>query len=1481
MKTIKILLVILASIVCGNAMAQNGALIAEADFTTATEFNGWTQFGDGQEGSVELLAGEGLAITVATQTGQIWQPQIMVIPDGSFNLAEDGNYKVVVNAKFPTEGTLQINMGSWSANDQYYFNVPASADFQKIECLFEGWSKNIEGCHLLFQCGDFLGTTILKRIEIYDLDASDQNPDPISYTLSIKASGNGSATYAGTTVRGKTSTFTVDEGTSATISFNPDNGYRIKSVKVNNTNVTSSVSNNKYIVNNISKNTSVEVEFEAIPEAILEPYAVLSQNNTVLTFYYDKQKTARGGMSVEPFTDESPWYNQREKITSVVFDTSFANCETITSTAIWFIDFVNLLTITGLKYLNTSNVTNMEGMFYNCSSLTSIDVSHFDTRNVTNMKSLFQLCSSLTSIDVSNFDTRNATTMDNMFNRCHALESLNLSSFNTAKVTDMDWMFCEDYNLETIYVGSGWDVSNVIDGKEMFWACNNLVGGAGTTYNPSHIDYDYAHIDGGKSNPGYLTNINAVTYILTVKATGNGSATYDGTAVKGKTSTFTVNEGTDVTIRFSPDNGYRIKSVKVNNTDVTSKVSNNTYTISNINKDTSVEVEFEEIPPTTYILSIAASGNGSATYDGTAVKGKTSTFTVTEGTDVTIRFSPDNGYRIKSVKVNSTDVTSSVSNNTYTISNISKDTSVEVEFEEIPPTTYTLSIKATGNGSVTYDGTAVKGKTSTFTLIEGTNVTISFSPDTGCRIKSVKVNNTDVTSSVSNNSYSFKISKDTSVEVEFEAIPPTTYTLSIKATGNGSVTYDGTAVKGKTSTFTVTEGTDVTIRFSPDNGYRIKSVKVNSTDVTSSLSNNTYTISNISKDISVEVEFEEIPPTTYTLSITASGNGSATYDGTAVRGKTSTFTIVEGSNATITFTSDSGNRIKSVKVNNSDVTSSVSDNTYTVNNISRNITIEVEFEVIPSTTYTMSITATGNGSASYEGTTIKNQTSTFTVNGGADATIAFTPDNGYRIKSVKVNNTDVKSKVSDNAYTVTNISGNVSVEVEFEAIPTTALSLTITATGNGTVTYDGTEIRGKTSTFSVNGGSSVSITFSPDGGNTMGSVKVNGTDVTSKVMNNSYTVSNISDNTTVEVVFEEITAELVSDGVYYEVKSESQHTVIVAGGNYGMSLEVPASFTAKNREWKVVGVEASVLDNSELAAIIWNPEVAFSGNVSNPNLLLYVKEKKFAPEDIKNVIVNGEAENIELVDAESGNNFYCPQAFTAKRISYIHRYSMKTGFKTCQGWETIVLPFDVNTILSATGTEIVPYAAWQQGSNSRPFWLYSMNENGWKPESGIKANVPYIISMPNNEEYDASYNLSGDIQFMSSNVQVLSSENMSAGVCGNKHLVQNYQNKVASQDIYVLNVNSQLNANTATEVDGSAFIRSLRQVRPFEAYMAIEGNAGARRVIPIFGDDAASIPSIPVSIDRRNDAIYNLNGQRVNTMSRGIYIQNGKKIIKK
>ena len=70
-----------------------------------------------------------------------------------------------------------------------------------------------------------------------------------------------------------------------------------------------------------------------------EPYAVLSDDNTVLTFYYDDQKAERNGMDVGPFKgdpDDYPsWYHQSGNITNVVFDASFAGCTTLTSTAWW------------------------------------------------------------------------------------------------------------------------------------------------------------------------------------------------------------------------------------------------------------------------------------------------------------------------------------------------------------------------------------------------------------------------------------------------------------------------------------------------------------------------------------------------------------------------------------------------------------------------------------------------------------------------------------------------------------------------------------------------------------------------------------------------------------------------------------------------------------------------------------------------------------------------------------------------------------------------------------------------------------------------------------------------------------------------------------------------------------------------------------------------------------------------------------------
>ena len=109
-------------------------------------------------------------------------------------------------------------------------------------------------------------------------------------------------------------------------------------------------------------------------------------------------------------------------IVHIVFDKSFSTY-TPTSLLNFFSYLPKLETITGLEYLNTEKVTDMYSMFYNCSSLTSLDVTHFNTANVTNMSFMFASCGALTTIYVSDkFVTDKVTKGSNMFNNCKNLK---------------------------------------------------------------------------------------------------------------------------------------------------------------------------------------------------------------------------------------------------------------------------------------------------------------------------------------------------------------------------------------------------------------------------------------------------------------------------------------------------------------------------------------------------------------------------------------------------------------------------------------------------------------------------------------------------------------------------------------------------------------------------------------------------------------------------------------------------------------------------------------------------------------------------------------------------------------------------------------------------------------------------------------------------------------------------------------------------
>ena len=244
-----------------------------------------------------------------------------------------------------------------------------------------------------------------------------------------------------------------------------------------------------------------------------EPYAVLSDNNTVLTFYYDDQKVARGGMDVGPFTRQGTrgWNQASGSITTVVFDESFANCTSITSTSWWFSMCSKLTTVEGLANLNTSSVTDMGNMFFGCSSLTSLDLSSFNTSNVTYMDGMFRGCSALTDVDLTSFETENLHSTNSLFYECESLKTVDLSSFSTPELTDAGYMFFSCSELTTIYASDLWSTEKTTTSDLMFSYCNNLVGGNGTVFTTEHTDKEYARID-REGQPGYFTEKVAETY---------------------------------------------------------------------------------------------------------------------------------------------------------------------------------------------------------------------------------------------------------------------------------------------------------------------------------------------------------------------------------------------------------------------------------------------------------------------------------------------------------------------------------------------------------------------------------------------------------------------------------------------------------------------------------------------------------------------------------------------------------------------------------------------------------------------------------------------------------------------------------------------------------------------------------------------------------------------------------------------------------
>ena len=218
-------------------------------------------------------------------------------------------------------------------------------------------------------------------------------------------------------------------------------------------------------------------------------YAEFDKGTGTLTFRRGLSKP-KGAYALNLEASEPGWWStHRYEIKKVVFEASFANARP-TSCYYWFCNCSELTDIEGIENLNTENVTNMRGMFFNCPNLSSLDLTNFSTGNVTDMNSMFGYCQ-LSSLDLTSFNTANVTNMYMMFISCQNLSSLDLTSFNTANVTEMNFMFQGCSALTTIYASEMF-VTDQVEGYDMFKYCTNL-----KDYSVREIDSKYANYKTG------------------------------------------------------------------------------------------------------------------------------------------------------------------------------------------------------------------------------------------------------------------------------------------------------------------------------------------------------------------------------------------------------------------------------------------------------------------------------------------------------------------------------------------------------------------------------------------------------------------------------------------------------------------------------------------------------------------------------------------------------------------------------------------------------------------------------------------------------------------------------------------------------------------------------------------------------------------------------------------------------------------------
>lgn len=273
---------------------------------------------------------------------------------------------------------------------------------------------------------------------------------------------------------------------------------------------------------------------------------------------------------------------------------------------------------------------------------------------------------------------------------------------------------------------------------------------------------------------------------------------------------------------------------------------------------------------------------------------------------------------------------------------------------------------------------------------------------------------------------------------------------------------------------------------------------------------------------------------------------------------------------------------------------------------------------------------------------------------------------------------------------------------------------------------------------------------------------------------------------------------------------------------------------------------------------------------SNPNTVYYLRSTATVPTALsgKNIVKDAAADAITITD---GYGFLAPIAFTATKATYSRKIDQGTTGKG--GWSTITLPFEATSV-TADGTAV----GWFQSATDqdKQFWLEKLSGIEGTTLSfdyagaTLEANTPYIIAIPA-DTWGSDYDLRGKT-FVFSADNVSFSGTTTGNIVAGDYNFRGYYSATTAAQRYALND------------EGTLFVLGNEAAEPFRAYFEPRTLVTALPpVLTIGNGTVTAISKTTTQVETKdNNAIYNLQGQRVSDMSqKGIYIINGKKIIKR